>query len=433
MKYKNIIEEEVSVMKLLKLLLIGFLSSVSLLACGDDTIAPTSPKLKIVAEIDNGTPEFYADTTVMLKTVDANGNIIKSTWSTEDTAGVELSDNLATGVTSETVKVKVTDIASAKGVITAKINIDGVISTANLIIIPSEIALKSITISPVDPVIKLVKNKGKVTLTALATFENNRFVDATNDIVWSMPTTSNITIDHVTGIVTATAVITSPAIATGTFTSKTVERSNTTSITAVQDTVAKITVTVDNNGTLKLPNGAEKQLKAMATYIGGSTDDITDEVTWSTSDASVVSIDRSTKGVINGVKASGTAKISAESSNGKIGEITITGSPSELKSITITQNPITTIDAQTPTIVANNSDTSQESSIDATDFKWTLTLVGGGDAKDIAEINTTTGVITAKSGVASNVVIEAVLNDNKQPINLPIVIVEPITVKITTQ
>ena len=422
-------------MKLINLLLLGFLSTVSflsLLACSDDTVAPSSP-LRIVADIDNKTPEFYENTAIKIKAVDMKNNLIKATWNATDIDGVDLSFDPVTGINSETITIKITDKATAKGVINAKINIDGSLIETNITIIPSTIALKSIKVLPVDTVIKLVKDKGSVTLTALATFENNREVDITKDTVWSMQNTPDITLNVDTGTVTATAVVTSPSIVTGTFTSGTVEKKSESAITSELDTIAKITVTVDNNGTLKLPLGATKQLKAEATYTGGLTEDVTNEVSWTTSKAEVIMVDND-NGVITSKKVSGEAVITARSSNDKTDEITITGSAPELESVTIKPFDITTTDPKTVELELSNSDrVTAPTDIDATDFKWTVTLVGGGDAKDIAEINATTGVITAKAGVTNTEInISATLNDNIQPVNLPTIRVEPITVNVNT-
>ena len=427
-------------MKLMKLLLIGFLSTVSflsLLACSDDTVAPSSTSpLRIVADMDNQTPELYENTTITLKAVDTENKPLKATWNATDTDGVTLSFDPITGISSETVTVKITDKATAKGVITAKINIDGTIFDTNLTIIPSTIALKSLKMLPVDAVIKIVKGKGSVKLRSYATFENNRSVEVTKDTVWSMTDTADIKLNADTGIVTATAVTGTPSIATGTFTSGSVEKSSESAIISKLDEIAKITVTVKDDETVKLPQGGSKQLIAIATYSGGVTDDVTDEVIWKTTDASIIQIDRSINGKITGVKPSGTAIISAKSSTDKTDEIEITGSAPELTEVIITQADITDTTPVTPTITAKNSMGNILIGFEATDFTWTLKLaIGGGtiNADKYAVIDEKTGVITAKENVLkTDVKITATLNDNKQPKNLPKVTVEPIQVKVTT-
>ncbi len=419
-------------MKSIKLLLIGFLSTISLFACGDNINSQSTSPLRIVADIDNGTPELYDNATIMIKTIDINGSPVKSTWRATGIKGVDLSFDPESHTNSENITVKITDKTTAKGVIIAQVNIDGVLITASFKIVPSTTVLKSINVSPVDPIIKLVKNKGSVTLSALATFKNDRVIDITKDIIWSMENTPYLRLNPRMGIVTATGVVNIPSIATGSFTSGSVIQTGTSSITTEPDIIAKIEVTVDNDETSKLPKGAVKQLKAMATYLGGSVEDITSQVLWTTSKAEIIMVDSKT-GIITGAKSSGSATLRAKSKNNKEGDIKITGSVPELISVTIKLDDIVTTHPIFATITAINSDGEPSSTIDASDFKWKLTLVGSGNINDIAEINEKTGEIIAKDNIASTEVkITATLNNNAQPQNISSVTVEPIIINIKT-
>ena len=425
-------------MKLINILLIGFLSTVSFLslfACSDDTIAPSSTTpLRIVADIDNQTPELYENTVITLKAVDSESKPIKAAWNATDTDGIDLSFDPTTVINSETITIKITDKATAKGVIIAKVNIDGTIFETDLKIIPSTIALKSVAVSPVDAVIKIVKGTGSLKLSTLATFENNRSVDVTKDTVWSMTNTADIKLNVDTGTVTATAVVSSPSIVTGTFTSGSVKKSDESAITSLEDIIGKITVSVKDDGTSKLPLGASKQLIATALYSSGVTGDVTDEVSWKTSDASIIQINQSVKGEIVGKKGLGSATITATFSNGKKDQVEITGSAPELTEIVITQADITDTKPNTPIIEATDSNNmTPQPKLEATDFTWTLTLVNGNDAKAVAIINEKTGIITAKENVSStDIKITATLNNTKQPTNLSSIRVAPITVNIKT-
>ena len=78
--------------------------------------------------------------------------------------------------------------------------------------------------------------------------------------------------------------------------------------------------------------GLSEQLKASGDYSDGTTTNMTQSVTWSSSNTAVISVNQS--GLATGV-APGTATVSATSSNGVIGSIALTVTPANLVSLAI--------------------------------------------------------------------------------------------------
>lgn len=230
-------------MKLIRLLLIGFLSTISLLACCHDAPHPTSSQLKIVADMDNGTPELYKNTTIPLKAIHVDGTQTNATWSATDIDGVNLSYDHIAGVTTKTVSLKVTDPETAKGTIIATYTMpkgskaEGVTHTATYTIVPSTETVQSIEITPANKEIIIPHDNANATQAFVATAiftDGNKFV-ITNDTDWSLPAISGgLTVDRNTGIVTATT-DTTAIILTAKLYSIT-EVTGTTNVTAKKDT-----------------------------------------------------------------------------------------------------------------------------------------------------------------------------------------------------
>jgi Bacterial Ig-like domain (group 2) len=144
-------------------------------------------------------------------------------------------------------------------------------------------------------------------MAATGTYNDGSTKDLTNKAFWSSsdPTIASVnTTGLVTGVSANTATITAASGTVSGSTTVTVSLANIISI-AVTPTSSTITV------------GSTQQYKAVATLAGGTTQDITSSVTWSTSNANAGTIDSSGlfTAVTTGIPPNQVTTISATSGN----------------------------------------------------------------------------------------------------------------------
>ena len=159
--------------------------------------------------------------------------------------------------------------------------------------------LKSITVTPVTPSIAVGSTKQ---MTATGTYDDGSTKNITGSVSWSSGNAAVFTVSD-TGKITANV----PGSASATATSATISGSTTVTVTIAN--LSSITITPTNASTNA---GDTVQYQALGTLQDGSQVDITDSVTWSSSNKSVATI--TSAGLATAV-ASGTTYIVATSGN----------------------------------------------------------------------------------------------------------------------
>jgi trimeric autotransporter adhesin len=157
--------------------------------------------------------------------------------------------------------------------------------------------LSSITVTPETPSVQAGKTQQ---MTATGTYSDGSTKTITSTVDWTSSDTSEAT-------VSSTGLVTGVAPGTVTVTAALDDLSGATSVTITIANLASIAVTPNNASIL---SDGSQQFTAIGTLDNGSTVNITDEVTWNSSDTSVATINSS--GLATAV-ATGTTNITATS------------------------------------------------------------------------------------------------------------------------
>jgi uncharacterized protein YjdB len=158
-------------------------------------------------------------------------------------------------------------------------------------------ALSSITVTPATPSVAVDSTKQ---MTATGTYNDGSTKNITASVSWSSDDTFVATVSD-SGLVTGIT----PGIVSVTATSGTISSS-----TNVTVTVANLVSIAISPTSVSISSGQTEQFTAIGTLQDGTTVDITDAVTWTSSKTSVATIDSS--GLARGQSA-GTANIKATS------------------------------------------------------------------------------------------------------------------------
>jgi trimeric autotransporter adhesin len=228
-------------------------------------------------------------------------------WSSSDTNIVSVSSaGVATGV--------------ATGVITVRASSGSFFGSAVLTVNSAGSNLTAITVSPSNPSIPVNTTQQ---MTATGSYSDGSIRDLTALVTWTSSTIANATVDisgSVKGIVAGSATI------TATLGSE----SGSTSVTVTNPTITSISVTPDD---LTLAIGIGQQYTASAIYSDGSIQDLVSDVTWTSSNTTLATVDS------NGLAttlAAGTVTITATVGTTFTDSSTITIVPAHLLSITLT-------------------------------------------------------------------------------------------------
>lgn len=155
--------------------------------------------------------------------------------------------------------------------------------------------LSSISVTPNNPIMPAGSYK---LFTATGTYSDGTRNEIRNQVTWSSTSTAVAKVSH-SGLVTAVAAGTATITATqGSLSGKTV-------LTVTPLTLSSISVTHPNQS---MPAGVTQQFRATGIYSEGTISDITAKVTWSSSNPSVATVNKS--GLVTAV-AAGTATITA--------------------------------------------------------------------------------------------------------------------------
>ena len=272
------------------------------------------------ANIPAGETQLFTATGVYSDT--STKNITDSvTWSSSDTSAATVSN--ASGSQGE-----VTAVATGASVITATDPTTSIDGTSAVTVLPAVLA--AIEVSPLATSIPAGETQQ---YQATGVYSDGSTRNLTDSVTWSSSDTSAATVSNASGspgLATAVAdgatTITATDPATSIF--------GTAALTVLLAVLVAITVTPP---AASVPAGDTQQMTATGLYSDGTTQNITDSVTWASSDTGVAKVSNKTgdQGVVTGV-ATGVASITATDPTTSIEGIAgVTVLPAVLLSISV--------------------------------------------------------------------------------------------------
>ena len=231
---------------------------------------------------------------------------------------------------------------------------------------------------------------------AVASYEPEDTTDKNNEITWSSEDDSVATVDE-NGLVTATGKGTTTITATitngeGTEISRSCEVEVTKSVQSIK---------IEGEASFTLANGQTRQLTAIIV----PSDADKQEITWTSSDSSVVTVDQS--GLVSAVGENGTATITASTANGTKATCTVTVQTSHLEKIALNESKTEIASGATQDLnvtftpnLANVTDTVSDVTWESSDSN-VATVEADGDsdhnsAATVTAVASGTAAITAK-------------------------------------
>jgi uncharacterized protein YjdB len=297
----------------------------SLAACNssgsDNAPAPPGHILAAIA-IDPSDNSIADGTTVQLH---ATGIFLDGTaedltqlvaWASADATIAEVSNSsdsegLATGVAIGSTTITATE--------------SGV--TGSTTIAVTAATLTSITI---DPALPSIAKGTTIQLAAIGNFSDGTTQDLTKSVTWK---SSDEAIVHVGNAVGTEGLVTGLAVGRAVVSAHggAVQGSTTVSVT-----VARLTAITVDPAASSLAKGASVQLTATGDFTDGTTEDLTSQVSWTSSDDTIAEISDmlTTKGLVTGI-AVGSAQITA-TLDGVQGSATVIVTPATVTSIEVT-------------------------------------------------------------------------------------------------
>ena len=266
-------------------------------------------------DIANGTTQQFTATGVYTdaSTQDLTDSV---TWSSSDEGVATISNAGGSEGLASASAVGPTTITATSGLISGSTTLT--VTAATLV---------SIEVTPADP-----SNANGTTrqFTATGTFTDTSTQDLTDSVTWSSSDEGVATISNAVG---SEGLASSSSLGTTTITATSGAISDSTTLTVTAATLVSISVTPANPSNA---NGTTRQFTATGTYTDASTQDLTDSVTWSSSDEGVATIS-------NAVSSEGLASTSAvglttitATSGGTSGTATLTVTAATLVSIAVT-------------------------------------------------------------------------------------------------
>lgn len=245
------------------------------------------------------------------------------TWTSSTTSAATISN-------ANDTKGQATGIGAGSSNITASLG--GVISPAiNLTV--NAVSLMSISISPISPS-NLIASGTPQAFVAMGTYNNGQVLDITASVTWNTSNPTKVSISNVADSTkgNATGVAAGSSTITASSNGKT---SNSVLVTCVDATLLSIVVTPNNSPSVVA--GLTQPFTATGTYNNGQVINITDKVTWTSSDTTKATIDNTAtinRGVATGV-AIGTSNIQASLNGILSNSVTLAVSAPNLLSIQI--------------------------------------------------------------------------------------------------
>ena len=258
------------------------------------TVSPPSAHIQVGGEAQFAATGRYSDGS----TRDLTG---QAAWTSSNTpVAANPVNGLACGLSAGS-----TTIAAASGAVSG---------TANLTVSAAPLTLVRLSVSPASPTIAT----GSVEqFTATAIYSDTSSEDVTAQASWASSNTSVLTIGAATGKASAVGAGASTVSATYTGVAGT---SNVT-VTTPGATLQSVAV---SPSTVSLDPGAQQQFTATASYSDGSTQNVTNQATWSSSDPAVITVTGAGTGIAG--QQAGTSQITAlyEGQSGA-SRVTVTG------------------------------------------------------------------------------------------------------------
>lgn len=291
-------------------------------------VTPVNPTIP-----DGSTQQFAATGTYSdMSTADLTQQV---TWSSSNTAVATISN--ATGSKG---------LASAQSVGQTTITATFGTTSGGTTLSVSPATVASITVTPANASIAVGT---KQQYTATANLSDGTTQDVTQFANWASSDTGVATISNALGSKgEATAVAAGTTTISATYNGVT----GSTGLTVVNATLVSIAVTPANP---KLPVNFQLQFTATGTYSNGSTQDLTTQVTWASSNTGVASISNAfgSEGRASAISA-GTTDISATMGSVS-GQTTLTVTNATLTSISVTPNPLTLQSGQSQQMTATGT------------------------------------------------------------------------------
>ncbi len=288
------------------------------------SVTPTNPSIAMGTGQQFTATGIYSDNTTKDLTASVTWTSSDTTVATFDSTGV-LGYLYSAVIGAQTINKAghVTGKALGKTTITAS---SGSTSGSTTITV-TPATLVSIAVTPTNPSIA----DGTTTqFTATGTFSDNTTQDLTTQVTWSSSSTNIATVSNSTG---SNGLATAAATGSATITATSGGTTGSTTVTVTPATLVSIAVTPANPS---IALGTTKQFTATGSYSDGTTQNLTTQVTWSSSATAVATISNAagSNGLVTSV-APGSTTISATS--GSIsGSATLTVTPATLVSLAVT-------------------------------------------------------------------------------------------------
>ena len=303
--------------------------------------------------------------------------------------------------------------AVAAGTFTVTATVGTIVGTSTTMTVSTK-KLVSIAITPSAPTLQ--RGLTNQAFLATASYDDNSTGDVTQQATWSSSDTSVLTV-VATGANAGR--VSTLAAGTATVTATVGAISGTDLVTVTPTPLRTITIT----GPSVLVVGSPKSYTATGTYADNTTVDLTTTVTWSSTDATILTVSNAaaTVGLASGV-AAGTATIRAASGN-ITGTLRVTVSAAALISITVTPSPLNNVivGLSSPLkaigLYGDVTNPNTQFSIDVTtSATWTVANSA------IATVGNTTATAGQVTGVAAgSTTVTATLSGQSAPVQVTVI------------
>ncbi len=272
-------------------------------------VTPPDPTIPVEAEIQFTAMGIFSNTTNQDLTAQV-------TWSSSDPQVATISNEDGTEGFALGLMEGITTIAAA---------LDDVSGSTSLTVVPA--TLISIEVTPTNPFIALGT---KINFTATGIYDNEKTQDLTTQVTWSSSDTAVATISNTNG---SKGEATGREEGTTTITATLDDVSGSTTLTVTPAELFSIDVTPTNPS---IAAGTKINFQATGNFTDGSTQDLTEQVTWSSSNTAVATISNASgsKGEATG-RNEGITTITATLDDVS-GSTTLTVTPAELLTIEVT-------------------------------------------------------------------------------------------------
>ncbi len=263
------------------------------------------------ASIAKGTSQIFTATGIYS---DGSSQDItaQASWTSSDSAVATINNIGSANVSASSVAAGVSTITAALSGVSA----DTTLTVTNAV-------LDGLQITPESP---SIANGTSTSLTVTGQYSDGTNQDLTSQVAWQSSDTSIATVDS-SGVVSAVAVGSATITATLGTTSVSIN------LTVSSALLSSISISTQSNN---IAAGLKTQATAVGTFTDGSTQDITTQVTWASSQTSVATVGdaAASKGLISAL-ATGTTDISA-TLFGVAASVSVTVTNATLSSINVT-------------------------------------------------------------------------------------------------